>query len=118
MADGYTWGDTAGVNPILGYQLDKPLYTPSSSGGGFDWKGTLLGIGALGEGVGNLIRGIRGEAPAPMGMATRALSDYLNPNKQDSSLAQLLEKLLTEKKDDIELVVKSGSTDISKSGGI
>ena len=117
MENPYTWGDTAGVNPVLGYQLDKPLYTPSG-GGGTNWGGILTGIGALGEGVGNLIRGIRGELPAPMGMATSALSDYFNSGKQDSSLAILLEKLLREEKDDIDLRTKSGSTDISKVGGI
>ena len=94
-------------------QAIKPL---GSQGSGF--PGILMGIGALGEGIGNLVRGIRGEAPAPPGLATQKLYDYLNPDKQDSSLAALLEKLLTERKDDVELAVKSGSTDISKAGNI
>lgn len=108
----YSQGSDFNTGPV--WDAMKFAETPKP----FDWKGTLMGIGALGEGVGNLIRGIRGEAPAPMGMATRALSDYLNPNKQDSSLALLLEKLLSDKKDDVELALRPGATDVTKMGGV
>lgn len=95
-------------------QAIKPLGSQGSS-----LPGVLMGIGALGEGIGRLVQGIRGDLPpAPPGLATQKLYDYLNPDKQDSSLAALLEKLLTDKKDDVELVLKPGTTDISKTGNI
>jgi hypothetical protein len=108
----YSQGSDFNTGPI--WDAMKFAETPKP----FDWGGTLAGIGALGEGVGNLIRGIRGELPAPMGMATSKLSEYFNRDKQDSSLAILLEKLLREKEEDIDLKTKTGSTDISKAGGI
>jgi hypothetical protein len=54
-----------------------------------------LGIGSIAEGIGNVIRGVKGMEPAPMGMATRALSDYFG-QKQDTTLERILDRLFAE----------------------
>lgn len=120
MANPYSWGSTAGIDPMIGYGLDKPIVNVpvpgSAQSGGMDWGKTLMGAGALFEGIGQLARGIRGEPPAPMGMATRALSDYLNQGRQDSMLARLIEQL-TEDNTGVELNLKPGSKDITRVTG-
>ncbi len=117
MPNPYTWGDTAGINPMSGFGLADPIVNVpvpgTETGGGMDWNKTLLGAGALFEGIGQLARGIRGEPPAPMGMATRALSDYLNQGRQESMLARLLEQL-SEDNTGIALTLKPGTKDITK----
>jgi hypothetical protein len=54
-----------------------------------------MGIGSIAEGIGNVIRGVKGMEPAPMGMATRALSDYFS-QKQDTTLERILDRLFSE----------------------
>jgi hypothetical protein len=58
----------------------------------FDWKGAGDALGGLMGGVGNLIRGIRGEAPIPM--AGMGLGKYLQENDQDSFLTDLISSII------------------------
>lgn len=58
----------------------------------FDFPGFLYGAGALAEGIGNAIRGFRGEPPVRM--AQENLARYLNKGKDPlaSILAQISQK--------------------------
>lgn len=71
------------------------LFTPSPEKPGSSFAQTALGIGALAEGLGNIIRGVKGMDPAPPGMATSALSSYFQ-EKPDSSLERILDRLFME----------------------
>lgn len=98
---------------------DQPTYEKAIEPLGKSGSGlfeNLMGAGALFEGIGQLARGLRGEPPAPMGMATRSLSDYLNQGRQDSMLAKLIEQL-TEDNTGVELNLKPGTKDITRVTG-
>ena len=60
------------TNPVPSY--GERMFTPSPAKPGNSFAQTALGIGALAEGIGNVVRGIKGMDPAPPGMATSALS--------------------------------------------
>lgn len=81
------------TNPVPGY--GSQMFTPSPTKPGTSFGETALGIGAIAEGLGNVIRGIKGMEPAPQGMATRALSDYFT-QKPDTTLEKILDRLFTE----------------------
>jgi hypothetical protein len=59
----------------------------------FDWKGAGNALGGLMGGVGNLIRGIRGEDPIPM--AGQGLGNYLQNNDQDQFLTNLISSIIS-----------------------
>ena len=71
------------------------VMSPSPTKPGRSFGEIALGIGSLAEGIGNIIRGVKGMEPAPMGMATRALSDYFG-QKQDTTLERILDRLFAE----------------------
>lgn len=77
--------------PSYGSQILSP--SPAKPGNSF--AQTALGIGALAEGLGNVIRGVKGMDPVPPGMATSALASYFQ-EKPDTSLEQILDRLFTE----------------------
>lgn len=57
----------------------------------FDLAGTLYGAGALAEGIGNLVRGIRGDDVPPSRMAGKAFEAYTNKDKPDYLISLLKE---------------------------
>lgn len=57
----------------------------------FDIVETLYGAGALAEGIGNLVRGIRGDDTPPSRMAGKAFEEYKNKDKPDYLMALLRE---------------------------
>lgn len=71
------------------------ILTPSPTKPGTSFGELALGIGAVAEGIGNVVRGIKGMDPVPPGMATSSFAKYFQ-EKPDTSLEQLLTKLLTE----------------------
>jgi len=70
----------------------------------FDWKGAGDALGGLMGGVGNLIRGIRGEAPIPM--AGAGLGRYLQDNDQDSFLTNLISSIITKTQAESDPILK------------
>jgi hypothetical protein len=81
------------TNPVPSY--GERMFTPSPAKPGNSFAQTAMGIGALAEGIGNVVRGIKGMDPAPPGMATSALSNYFQ-EKPDTSLERILDRLFTE----------------------
>lgn len=70
----------------------------------FDWKGAGDALGGLMGGVGNLIRGIRGEAPIPM--AGAGLGRYLQENDQDQFLTDLISSIITKTQAESDPILK------------
>lgn len=70
--------------------------TPSPSKPGFDWMAAGAAASDLFGGVGDLIRGIRGDQPVYR-MAGSRLQDYLDSQKQDAYLEQLLKSIIGKK---------------------
>jgi len=64
---------------------------PSPSKPGFDWMAAGAGIQDLLGGLGDLVRGIRGEAPR---MAGSKLQEYLQTQRQESYHADLLKAII------------------------
>jgi hypothetical protein len=62
----------------------------------FDLTGTLYGAGALAEGIGNLVRGIRGDDVPPSRMAGQAFERYTKKDEPDYLMA-LLSKIVRER---------------------
>lgn len=62
----------------------------------FDLTGTLYGGGAFLEGIGNLVRGIRGDDVLPSRMAGQAFEKYIKKDKPDY-LTALLSKIISER---------------------
>jgi hypothetical protein len=52
-----------------------------------------VGGSILLEGLGNMVRGIRGREPAPQGMATRMLSDYIAQQRDEDRLNKILDRI-------------------------
>lgn len=112
MADNYfnpfgsnVWTDGLNVDFGIGSStpIEVPSYgrqvmAPSPTKPGQSFGELALGIGSIAEGIGNVIRGVKGMEPAPMGMATRALSDYFG-QKQDTTLERILDRLFAETQD-------------------
>ena len=77
-------------NPISSASASSS--SPAKPGGGL--MGTLMGIGAIGEGIGNIIGAYReGSDYRPQRFAMDALKEYMNQGKKDP-LEQILEKVL------------------------
>jgi hypothetical protein len=73
-----------------------PSTSPSpQKPGGLDspFNNALMGGSLLLEGLGNMIRGIRGMEPAPQGMATRMLSDYIAQQRDEDRLNKILDRI-------------------------
>ena len=70
----------------------------------FDWKGAGDALGGLMGGVGNLIRGIRGEAPIPM--AGMGLGNYLENNDQDQFLTNLISSIISKTQAESDPILK------------
>lgn len=64
---------------------------PSPTKPGFDWLAAGAGLQDLLGGVGDLVRGYYGEAPR---MAGSRLQDYLQTQRQESYLADLLKSIV------------------------
>jgi hypothetical protein len=87
------YGSSVFKDSVPGY--GDRIFTPSPQKPGNSFAQTAMGIGALAEGIGNVIRGIKGMDPAPPGMATSALSNYFQ-EKPDTSLERILDRLFME----------------------
>ena len=74
----------------------------------FDWAGAANAFGSALGGVGNLIRGIRGEAPIPM--AGQGLSNYLQNNDQDKFLTDLISSIITKTRTESDPLLKMPRT--------
>lgn len=73
-----------------------PSTAPSpAKPGGLDgpFSNALIGGSILLEGLGNLIRGVRGLEPAPQGMATRMVSDYIAQQRDEDRLNKILDRI-------------------------
>jgi hypothetical protein len=73
-----------------------PSTSPSPSKPGLSdspFSNAWVGGSLLLEGIGNLVRGIRGMEPAPQGMATRMISDYIAQQRDEERLNKILERL-------------------------
>lgn len=77
--------------PSYGSQIMAP--SPQQPGRSFGE--VALGIGSIAEGLGNVIRSIKGMDPVPQGMATRALGDYFG-QKQDTTLEKILDRIFAD----------------------
>jgi len=87
----------------------SPSMSPSpSKPGGLDspFNNAWIGGSVLLEGIGNMIRGIRGMEPAPQGMATRMLSDYIAQQRDEDRLNKVL-AAIGKPKDDSSSVLAS-----------
>jgi hypothetical protein len=80
----------------------------------FDWKGAGDALGGLMGGVGNLIRGIRGEAPIPM--AGQGLGNYLENNDQDQFLTNLISSIISKTQAESNPVLSPGKIPASPKG--
>jgi hypothetical protein len=65
-------------------------------------------------GVGNLIRGIRGEAPIPM--AGMGLGNYLENNDQDQFLTNLISSIISKTQAESNPVLSSEKTQTPPTG--
>jgi hypothetical protein len=81
----------------------------------FDWKGAGDALGGLMGGVGNLIRGIRGEAPIPI-MAGQGLGNYLQNNDQDQFLTNLISSIISKTQAESDPVLSPGKIPASPKG--
>jgi hypothetical protein len=82
----------------------------------FDWKGAGDALGGLMGGVGNLIRGIRGEAPIPSPMAGQGLGNYLENNDQDQFLTNLISSIISKTQAESDPVLSPGKIPASPKG--
>jgi hypothetical protein len=87
------YGSSVFKDSVPGY--GGQVFTPSPEKPGNSFAQTALGVGALAEGIGNVIRGIKGMDPAPPGMATSALASFFQ-QQPDTSLERILDRLLSE----------------------
>ena len=87
------YGSSVFKDSVPGY--GGQVFTPSPEKPGNSFAQTALGVGALAEGIGNVIRGIKGMDPAPPGMATSALASFFQ-QQPDTSLERILARLLSE----------------------
>lgn len=87
------YGSSVFKDSVPGY--GEQMFTPSPAKPGNSFAQTALGVGALAEGIGNVIRGIKGMDPAPPGMATSALANFFQ-QQPDTSLEKILDRLLFE----------------------
>ena len=87
-----------------------PRTSPSPAKPGLSdspFSNAWVGGGLLLEGIGNMIRGIRGMEPAPPGMATRMLSDYIAQQRDEDRLNKILDRIGGGSKDDSSSVLAS-----------
>lgn len=71
----------------------SPSSGPSKPGLDSPFANAWVGGSLLLEGIDNMIRGIRGVEPAPPGMATRMVSDYLAQQRDENRLNKILERI-------------------------
>jgi hypothetical protein len=84
-----------------------PSTSPSPSKPGISdspFSNAWVGGSLLLEGIGNLVRGIRGMEPAPQGMATRMISDYIAQQRDEQRLEKILERIGGSKEDSSPLL--------------
>jgi len=77
------YGSSVFKDSVPGY--GGQVFTPSPEKPGNSFAQTALGVGALAEGIGNVIRGIKGMDPAPPGMATSALASFFQQQPDTSN---------------------------------
>jgi len=95
---------TGVLPPSTGSAYGSPAVSASAAPKPFDWKGAGDALGGLMGGVGNLIRGIRGENPIPM--AGMGLGKYLQENDQDSFLTDLISSIITKTQAESDPILK------------
>jgi hypothetical protein len=82
--------------------------SPAKPGGSESpFANAWVGGSILLEGLGNMVRGIRGREPAPQGMATRMLSDYIAQQRDEDRLNKILDRIGGGAKDDSSSVLAS-----------
>lgn len=84
-----------------------PSTSPSPSKPGVSdspFSNAWVGGSLLLEGINNLVRGIRGMEPAPQGMATRMISDYIAQQRDEQRLEKILERIGGSKEDSSSLL--------------
>lgn len=87
-----------------------PSTSPSpQKPGGLDspFNNAWMGGSLLLEGLGNMIRGIRGMEPAPQGMATRMLADYIAQQRDEDRLNKVLAAIGGSKDDSSALLASA-----------
>lgn len=86
-----------------------PFTSPSPSKPGSDspFANAWIGGSLLLEGIGNLVRGIRGMEPAPQGMATRMISDYIAQQRDEDRLNKILDRIGGSKTDSSSLLASA-----------
>lgn len=67
--------------------------SPAKPGSESPFANAWVGGSLLLEGLGNMVRGIRGMEPAPQGMATRMISDYIAQQRDEDRLNKILDRL-------------------------
>lgn len=84
-----------GVDALSSFNagLSPNSASPSKPGAESPFANAWVGGSLLLEGIGNMIRGIRGMEPAPQGMATRMISDYLAQQRDEDRLNKILERI-------------------------
>ena len=96
------------VPPDTSYRDVIPT-PPTPTSKPFDWQAAGQAIGGLMGGVGNLIRGIRGEAPIPL--AGYGLGNYLQNNDQDKFLTDLISSIITKTRTESDPILRSSTRD-------
>jgi hypothetical protein len=96
--------------PNLGVSYGAPTASKP-----FDWAGAGNAIGTLLGGVGNVIRGVRGEAPIPM--AGYGLGNYLQNNDQDKFLTDLISSIITKTRAESDPILR-GQTSTTTGGHV
>lgn len=90
-----SYGSSVFKDSVPGY--GGQLFTPSPEKPGNSFAQTALGVGALAEGIGNVIRAAKGMEPGPPGMAGSFMGQFMQQN-QDTALEKILDRLFTETK--------------------
>ena len=94
-----SWATTPQISPNPFEALSESLSvspetaSPAKPGAESPFSNAWVGGSLLLEGLGNLARGIRGMDPAPPGMATRMITDYVAQQREDKRFKELLDRL-------------------------
>ena len=82
--------------------------SPAKPGGSESpFANAWVGGSILLEGLGNMVRGIRGMEPAPQGMATRMISDYIAQQRDEDRLNKILDRIGGSKNDSSALLASA-----------
>ena len=99
-ADVFTQAPNVDLGVDFSFPKELPSYgrqvmAPSPVKPGQSFGELALGIGSIAEGIGNVVRSLKGMDPAPPGIATRSLTDFMGQNK-DTTLERILDRLFAD----------------------